>query len=58
MAAKATERRSKVPLPLFWLPSISIMNFFHPESGFVVVYEIINKLLGLFRSLRERLHEH
>jgi hypothetical protein len=25
MAANAMERRSSVPLPLFWLPSISIM---------------------------------
>jgi hypothetical protein len=27
MAAKAMDRRSIVPLPLFWLPSISIMLF-------------------------------
>jgi hypothetical protein len=29
MAAKAMDKRKIVPLPLFWLPSISIMQVLH-----------------------------
>lgn len=54
MAAMAMDKRRIVPLPLFWLPSISIMQVFHYLFGL----QIINKRLGLFRSLRGSIREH
>ncbi len=51
-AARATASRRIVPLPLFWLPSIS--NNLHLSSdvvefGFKLRLQIINKRLKYFR---------
>ena len=57
MAAKATERRRIVPLPLFWLPSISNINSLSngDEDEFWVKgkFQIINKRLKYFRDKGE-----
>jgi hypothetical protein len=51
IAAKAIAKRSIVPLPLFLLPSISIMTLLLPDLA-IMRLQIINKRPELFRNLR------